>query len=60
MPTTKYSFSTYTAGTQYAQGEEHQLDENAKLIINGAHLNTQIRLYADSNCVFEFSKTLDI
>ena len=39
MPTTKYSFSSYTAGTQYAQGEEHQLDENTKLIINGAHLN---------------------
>jgi len=59
MPTTKYSFSSYTAGTQYAQGEEHQLDENTKLTINGAHLNTQVRLYAGSNCVIECDKTVE-
>ena len=59
MATTKYSFSSYTAGTQYAQGEEHQLDANTKLTINGAHLNTQIRLYAGSNCVFEWTKTVE-
>ena len=59
MGTTNYSFSSYTAGTQYAQGEDHRLDENTKLIINGAHLNTQIRLYAGSNCVFEFAKTVE-
>lgn len=47
----KYTFSSYTAGKQYAQGEEHALDENVKLTINGAHLNTQVRLYAGSNAV---------
>lgn len=46
-----YTFSDYTAGTQYAQGEEHILDETVSLIINGAHLNSQVRLYAGSNAV---------
>ena len=53
--TTKYTFSSFAAGTQYAQGEEHNLDENVTLVINGAHLNSQIRLYAGSNAVFELS-----
>ena len=52
----KYSFSSYTAGTQYAQGEKHALDDNVTLVINGAHLNTQVRLYAGSNAVFESKK----
>ena len=51
--TTKYSFSSYAVGTQYAQGEEHKLDDNVTLIINGAHLNGQVRLYAGSNAVFK-------
>ena len=59
MDTTKYSFSSYASGTQYAQGEEHTLDENTTLTINGAHLNTQIRLYAGSNCEFKFNKTVE-
>ena len=52
----KYSFSSYSTGTQYAQGEKHILDENVTLVINGAHLNTQVRLYAGSNAVFESKK----
>ena len=51
--TTKYTFSSYTAGTQYAQGEEHALDSDVTLIINGAHLNTQVRLYDGSNAVLK-------
>ena len=54
----KYSFSSYTAGTQYAQGEKHALDENVTLVINGAHLNTQVRLYAGSNAVFESKRDI--
>ena len=53
--TTKYTFSSFAIGTQYAQGEKHNLDENVTLVINGAHLNSQIRLYAGSNAVFELS-----
>ncbi len=51
--TTTYTFSSFAAGTQYAQGEEHELDENVNLTINGAHLNTQVRLYAGSNAILE-------
>lgn len=49
--TVTYTFSGYSAGTQYAQGETHTLDSDMTLIINGAHLNTQVRLYAGSNAV---------
>ena len=54
----KYSFSSYAAGTQYAQGEKHVLDENVTLVINGAHLNGQVRLYAGSNAVFESKRDI--
>lgn len=47
--TVKFVFSTYAAGTQYATGETHNLGEGFTLTINGAHLNTQVRLYAGSN-----------
>ena len=56
--TTTYDFSTLTAGEQYAEGEEHSLDENTTLIINGAHLNSQVRLYAGSNAVVESTNTI--
>ncbi len=51
--TNKYIFSNYATGTQYAQGEEHKLDNDVTLIINGAHLNGEVRLYAGSNAVVE-------
>ena len=51
--TVTYTFSSYTAGTQYATGEEHKLDDDITLIINGAHLNTQVRLYSGSNAVLK-------
>ena len=51
--TTKYTFSSYTAGSQYAQGEEHALDSDVTLVINGAHLNSQVRLYSGSNAVLK-------
>ena len=55
----QYVFSDYTAGTQYAQGENHTLDDVVTLTINGAHLNGQIRLYAGSNAVFTSAKEID-
>ncbi|MBR3877806.1 MAG: chitobiase/beta-hexosaminidase C-terminal domain-containing protein [Bacteroidaceae bacterium] len=51
--TTKYTFSSYAVGTQYAQGEEHALDSDVTLIINGAHLNGNVRLYDGSNAVLK-------
>ena len=54
----KYSFSNYGTGVQYAQGEKHTLDDNVTLIINGAHLNGQVRLYAGSNAVFESKRDI--
>ena len=56
---TKYTFSTYTAGTQYAQNEKHTLDSNTTLIINGAHLNTQVRLYSGSNAIIQSIGTIN-
>ena len=55
----QYIFSDYAAGTQYAQGENHTLDDVVSLTINGAHLNGQIRLYAGSNAVFTSAKVID-
>ncbi len=57
--TLEYVFSDYTAGTQYAEGEDHTLDDVVTLTINGAHLNGQIRLYAGSNAVFASTKVID-
>ena len=51
--TKKISFSAYAAGTQYAQGETHDLGDGFTLTINGGHLNTQVRLYAGSNATVQ-------
>ena len=51
--TKKISFSAYAAGTQYAQGETHDLGDGFTLTINGGHLNTQVRLYAESNATVQ-------
>ena len=59
VTTLQYVFSDYAAGTQYAQGEDHTLDDVVTLTINGAHLNGQIRLYAGSNAVFTSAKEID-
>ena len=53
MATKNISFSSFTSGTQYAQGETHDLGDNFILTINGAHLNTQVRLYAGSNATVQ-------
>ena len=57
--TLQYVFSEYATGTQYAQGENHTLDDVVTLTINGAHLNGDIRLYSGSNAVFTSTKVID-
>ena len=59
VTTLQYVFSDYVAGTQYAQGENHTLDDIVTLTINGAHLNGNIRLYAGSNAVFTSVKEME-
>lgn len=59
VTTLQYVFSDYAAGTQYAKGENHTLDDIVTLTINGAHLNSQIRLYAGSNAVFTSAKEME-
>ena len=54
----QYDFSDYSAGIQYATGENHTLDDIVTLTINGAHLNEQIRLYNGSNAVFASAKEI--
>lgn len=46
--TNTYTFSDYTAGTQYAQNEEHVLDDNITVVTNDCHFTTQIRIYSSS------------
>ena len=47
--TTKYTFSNYTAGTQYAKNEAHVLDSNLTVVTNDCHFTTQIRIYSSSS-----------
>ena len=43
-----YTFSEYTAGTQYAENEVHQLDEYTTVTTDKGHFTTQLRLYSSS------------
>ena len=44
----KYTFSDYTAGTQYAKNEEHKLDDNVTIITTDCHFTSELRLYSSS------------
>ena len=46
--TLTYVFSDYTAGTQYAENEEHILDENTTVTTTQAHFTSELRLYSSS------------
>ena len=46
-PTT-YTFSSYTAGTQYESGEVHKLDDNVTITTTDCHFTTQLRIYSSS------------
>ena len=45
---TKYTFADYPAGTQYAENEEHVLDENVTVVTTQSHFTTQLRIYSSS------------
>ena len=47
--TTTYTFSKYTAGTQYAKNEVHKLDDKITVVTNDCHFTTQIRIYSSSS-----------
>ena len=46
--TKKYTFSDYTAGTQYAENEEHVLDEYTTITTTQCHFTTQLRIYSSN------------
>ena len=46
--TKTYTFSNYTAGTQYGKNEEHVLDENTIILTNNCHFTTELRIYSSS------------
>ena len=46
--TVTYTFSSYTAGTQYADNEEHVLDDVVTVITTDCHFTTQLRIYSSS------------
>lgn len=43
-----YTMSDYEAGTQYADNEEHVLDDNVTLITTDCHFTTELRIYSSS------------
>ena len=44
----QYTISKYTAGTQYAENEVHNLDDNTTVTVTQGHFTTQLRLYSSS------------
>lgn len=46
---TTYTFSNYTAGTQYAENEEHVLDDVLTLYTTQCHFTSQLRVYSSSS-----------
>lgn len=45
---TTYTFADYEAGTQYAVGEVHVLDNDVTLTTTQCHFTTQLRVYSSS------------
>ena len=43
-----YTFSDYTAGAQYAKGEEHKLDDDVTLITTDCHFTSELRMYSSN------------
>lgn len=44
----KYTFSSYTAGTQYAENEVHILDDDVTLTTTDCHFTSELRIYSSS------------
>lgn len=47
--TKKYTFSSFTAGTQYAKNEKHKLDEYITVTTNDCHFTNELRIYSSSS-----------
>ena len=46
--TTTYTFSNYTAGTQYADNETHKLDDVLTIATTECHFTSELRIYSSS------------
>ena len=46
--TKTYTFSQYTAGTQYAKNEAHKLDDILTITTTDCHFTSELRIYASS------------
>ena len=46
--TTTYTFSKYTAGTQYAKNEAHELDDVLTITTTECHFTSELRIYSSS------------
>lgn len=46
---TTYTFANYAAGTQYAENEEHVLDNNVTIYTTQCHFTTQLRVYSSDS-----------
>ena len=46
--TNTYTFSNYTAGTQYADNEKHVLDDILTLYTTDCHFTSELRIYSSS------------
>ena len=46
--TRSYTFSNFTAGTQYAENEVHKLDNDVTLTTTDCHFTTELRIYSSS------------
>jgi len=47
--TAQYTFSSYTAGTQYAENEVHKLDDIITITTTDCHFTTQLRIYSSAS-----------
>ena len=47
--TTTYTFSSYTAGTQYAKNEAHELDNVLTITTTECHFTSELRIYSSSS-----------
>lgn len=46
--TTTYTFADYPAGVQYAENEEHVLDENVTITTTDCHFTSELRIYSST------------
>ena len=46
--TQEYTFNGYTAGTQYASNEKHELDEVVTVTTTDCHFTSELRIYSST------------